>query len=125
MEDAVAVINKMMATEESLILAKPIYLTQSKHRQLEMSIPRRKRSSTKASTGAKRPASTSVSRGGPGREVAQLAGLQKRQRGPKGQGPLRLVADDPRRGVAQLAGLQNNHMYLFIELNEPLQKLSS
>ncbi|XP_043205862.1 uncharacterized protein LOC122372571 [Amphibalanus amphitrite] len=61
MVEVVAVINKMLATEESLILARPIYLTQSKHRQLEMSVPKRKRSST----GAKRPASTSVSRGRP------------------------------------------------------------
>ena len=63
MEDVVSVLNKMLATEESLILAKPIYLTQSKHRQLFMSLSKRKQLSTSTSTRTKRKASTSANRG--------------------------------------------------------------
>ena len=63
MEDVVAVLNKMLATEESLILAKPIYLTQSKHRQLFMSLSKRKQLSTSTSTRTKRKAPTSANRG--------------------------------------------------------------
>ena len=62
MED-VAVLKKMLATEESLIHAKPIYLTQSKHRQLFMSLSKRKQLSTTTSTRTKRKASTSANRG--------------------------------------------------------------
>ena len=63
MKDVVAVLNKMLATEESLILAKPIYLTQSKHRQLFMSLSKRKQLSTSTSTRTKRKAPTSANRG--------------------------------------------------------------